>query len=317
MRDPYSVLGVSKAADEKEIKSAFRKLAKKLHPDQNPDDPRAKDRFSEINHAYEILGDKEKRGQFDRGEIDAEGKPKFAGFEGFDPRQGFSAGAGARRSRQAHGSPFGAQGFGNQGFGGADDILNELFGSAFNQARAGGGARGAGNTRQVDLDLKANAKVSVEDLARGKGNVHLPDGRQLSFSLPEDARDGQVVRLSGQGRKHPGMKPGDALVTLSLVAHPKFQVSGHDLRTEAPLPLYVAVKGGKVTVETLDGRIALNVPAWTSSGKIFRLKGKGLPKKGGGHGDLLVSVGIVLPDEDRAGLEAMVKTLQDTTTSQS
>ncbi|MEZ5801759.1 MAG: DnaJ C-terminal domain-containing protein [Nitratireductor sp.] len=312
MRDPYSVLGVNKSADEKEIKSAFRKLAKKFHPDQNPDDPRAKDRFSEINHAYEILGDKDKRGQFDRGEIDAEGKPKFAGFEGFDPRQGFSPGAGGRQRRQAHGSPFGAQ-----GFGGAEDILSELFGSAFNQGRAGAGARGpAGNAgRQFDLDLKATAQVSVDDLARGKGNVRLPDGRQLSFSLPDDARDGQIVRLAGQGKKQPGMKPGDAMITLSLVPHPKFQVSGHDLRTDASLPLFTAVKGGKVTVETLDGKIALNVPSWTNSGKVFRLKGKGLPKKGGGHGDLLVTVGIVLPEDGREGLEAMADKWQEKATS--
>ena len=123
--------------------------------------------------------------------------------------------------------------------------------------------------------------------------------------LMDEAREGQVVRLAGQGRRQPGMKPGDALVTLSLIAHPRFQVSGHDLRTDAVLPLFTAIKGGRIPVETLDGKIALTVPAWTNSGKVFRLKGKGLPKKGGGHGDLLVTVGIALPDNDRDELEQL------------
>ncbi|MFZ1813339.1 MAG: DnaJ C-terminal domain-containing protein [Rhizobiaceae bacterium] len=300
MRDPYQVLGVSKTASEKDIKAAFRKLAKKYHPDQNRDDPRAKERFGEANRAYELLGDKAKREQFDRGEIDAEGKPRFTGFEGFgggNPFEGFSGGA-QRGRRQAGGNPFA-----NQGFSGAEDVLKEFFGGAF-----GGQAAGAQRAqRPAQADIKLSARVSVEDLARGKANVTLPDGKQLSFSIPPEARDGQTIRLAGQGVHRPGMQPGDALVTLAMIGDARFRVEGTDLRSDAQLPLLTAIEGGKIAIDTLDGRISLTIPPWTSSGKTFRLRGKGLPKKGGGHGDLMVSVLIILPDEQRSELEALAR----------
>ncbi|MCG6859551.1 MAG: DnaJ domain-containing protein [Salaquimonas sp.] len=316
MRDPYSVLGVARKASEKEIKSAFRKLAKRYHPDSNKDDPKAKEKFAEANQAYEILGDKEKRRKFDAGEIDAEGKEKFAGFEGFhgagSPFEGFefrTSRGGGRRAR-AGGAPFG-----DQGFSGAEDILSQIFGSSFAGARQGdqagpgmsGGFSAQDFGHRSSSDVQVRARVTVEDLARGKANVHLPDGKQLSFSVPPEAKDGQVVRLAGQGLKQPGQKPGDALVTLSLAPHPRFEVAGADLRLNAELPLATAVNGGKLTVETLDGKIALNIPAWTNSGKVFRLKGKGLPKKGGGHGDLLITAAIVLPDDKREEITAMMR----------
>lgn len=312
MRDPYTVLGVSRTASEKEIKAAFRKLAKRYHPDQNKSEKNAREKFNEINQAYEILGDRDKRRKFDAGEIDAEGKPRFAGFEGFagaDPFGGFEA-RGTGRGRPG-GAPFG-----DAGFAGAEDILSELFGSSLGRgARPGGfradtlrtgpGATGPGGP----LDVSVTAQVSVEDLARGKASVRLPDGRQLSFSLPPEARDGQIVRLAGQGGRQPGRRAGDALITLALVPSPRFEASGADLRTTAELPLTMAVHGGRLPVDTLDGRIALTVPPWTSSGKVFRLKGKGLPRKGGGHGDLLVNVAIRLPDERRGEIEAMMRRL--------
>lgn len=308
MRDPYSVLGVSRTASDKEIKSAFRKLAKRYHPDQNKDDPRAQEKFAEINQAYEIVGDKDKRRKFDAGEIDAEGKQKFAGFEGFggaDPFGGFEFRSTGGR-RRAGGAPFG-----DTGFAGAEDVLSELFGSGFGRGGQAGGFRREGPARQPSLDIKADARVSVEQLARGKASVRLPDGRQLSFSIPPEAREGQMVRLAGQGRKQPGREPGDVLLTLSIPAHPRFEIAGADLRMTAELPLATAVNGGKLAVETLDGRIALSIPPWTSSGKVFRLKGKGLPKKGGGHGDLLITVAITLPDEKRSEIEALMRRLAD------
>jgi DnaJ-class molecular chaperone len=318
MRDPYSVLGVEKTASEKEIKSAYRSLAKRYHPDSAKGAPGAKEKFAEIGLAYDILGDKEKRAQFDRGEIDAEGKPKFQGFEGFgagggQPFEGFEF----RTSRG--GSPFGA---GQGGFG-AEDILSEMFGGAFRGGRSAGGfARGgpgfanAGGFAQSGfsqdgganpLDLRLTADVTIEDLARGKAAVRLANGKQLSFALPAGASDGQTVRLAGQGNKAPGMQPGDALVTLRFIKHPRFVLDGADIRTEADLPLKTAVNGGKLTVETLDGRVALNIPQWTDSGKVFRLKGKGVPKKGGGHGDMLVTLVIRLPQEGRAALEELMR----------
>ncbi|MEM7069943.1 MAG: DnaJ C-terminal domain-containing protein [Pseudomonadota bacterium] len=309
MPNPYSVLGVSKSADEKAIKSAFRKLAKKYHPDQNKDDKNAQAKFAEINQAYEILGDKNMRAQFDRGEIDETGKPKFAGFEGAggDPFSSFRQGAGGH----------GANPFGSGGFDGAEDVLKEFFGSAFGgQQRSGGfgggnpfgnaGGMGGGGQRNAapSLDVEMKAAVSVEDLLRGKAFVTMPNGKQISVSIPPESGDGKVIRLKGQGNSTPGRKSGDALITIVVKKTGKFQKHGVDIRTDAPLPLKTAVLGGKVAVETLDGKLSLNIPSGTSSGKIFRLKGKGLPKKDGGFGDLLVSASIQLPDED---LETLVQ----------
>lgn len=316
MRDPYSVLGVAKDASEKEVKSAFRKLAKKYHPDQNKGDPGAKEKFAEATTAYEILGDEEKRGQFDRGEIDSAGNPKVTGFEGFHgagghPFEGFEFRT--QRGGSAHESM--------HDLGGAEDILKEFLGGAFGGASSrtfrsgpgsqqggfGGFSNGPRAQQQPKTDIELNTSVTVEDLARGKATVTLPNGKSLSFALPAGAQDGQKIRLSGQGTALPGVKRGDALVTLKFKSHPKFTVSGNDLRMNAELPLALAVTGGKLAVETLDGKLSLSIPAWTDSGKTFRLKGKGLPKKGGGHGDLLVTVAITLPKEGREELEKLLE----------
>lgn len=295
MPNPYSILGVQKSADEKAIKSAFRKLAMKYHPDQNADNKSAQAKFAEINQAYEIIGDKEKRAQYDRGEIDDEGKPRHPGFH-----PGGNAG----------GNPFGggAQG-GNPFGGGSEDILSEIFGSAFGgnaQAQRRGGASpfggmGAGQQQRQaapSLDLEMKAGVTIEDLMRGKTTVRMPDGKQISISIPPEAEDGQVIRLKGKGKSAPGRQPGAALITLVMKSHAKFRRDGVDLRTDVPAPLKTAVLGGKIGVETVDGKLSLNIPSGTSSGKIFRLKGKGLPKKSGGFGDLLVSASLQLPEDD-------------------
>ena len=291
MRDPYTVLGVDRSASEKEIKSAFRRLAKQYHPDQNPDNPKAKERFAEVNTAYEIVGDKVKRGQFDRGEIDNEGKEKFAGFAG-----GGNPFAGMHQ--QQGGNPFG----GNMG--GAEDILKEMFGSAFGGASSAGFG-GTHHTRQRPqaADIKLKAVARAEDLARGRTEIMFPDGRKVAVSIPAEARDGQVIRLKGQGHKQAGAEPGDALVTLVIRQDGKFEVRGTDLRTDVELPLETAVKGGKLTIDTLDGKISLGIPPWTTSGKTFRLKGKGLPKKDKSLGDLLVRVMIALPEQEIAELK--------------
>lgn len=303
MRDPYTVLGLARTASEKEIKLAYRALAKQHHPDTGKGGASSKDKFSEISRAYEIIGDKEKRGQFDRGEIDSEGKPKFQGFEGH-PQAGGSPFEGYEFRTTRGGSPFG-----QRGFGGAEDILSELFGAGARASRGPAGARpaGFGDERPTPPDLRLTAEVTIEDLARGKTNLRLQNGRQISFALPAGAKDGQVVRLAGQGNKIAGAKAGDALVTLHFVRHGVFVQDGCDLRMNADLPLATAVGGGKIAVETLDGKIALNVPAWTDSGKVFRLKGKGLPLTGGGHGDLLVTVAIALPEHGRDALDALYR----------
>ncbi|WP_439273426.1 DnaJ C-terminal domain-containing protein [Pseudochrobactrum sp. HB0163] len=300
MRDPYSVLGVAKTAKPEEIKSAFRKLAKKYHPDQNQGDPKAQEKFAEINQAYEIIGDKDKRGQFDRGEIDAEGKPVFQGFsgQGFGDRGGFQGDpfAGFRRGAQ------GAGGFQQGGFEGAEDILSSIFGGGF------GGGRSRGRAPVKAPDLKASIAVSLEQAAGAeKVEAVFPNGKKLSIKLPKYVEDGQTIRLKGQGETMPGAVDGDALVTISFKKHPRFRLDGRDLHLDLPVPLGDAVLGARAEVETLSGRVAVRIPAWSSSDKILRLKGKGLPNKTGNAADLFVHIRIMLPENGDEALESLFR----------
>ena len=261
MRDPYSVLGVSKTASESEIKSAFRKLAKKYHPDSNKNEPKAKERFNEANAAYEIVGDKDKRGKFDRGEIDAEGKPRFQGFEGFGfPGGGAGAGGGAHPGAGTGGARtfrWSTSGSESDPFA-ADDVLNEIFGS-FGRGRAGSaGAGGGAGPRPKPVkgdDVSATVAVTLEQLVKGeKARVDLPGGRTVDVAIPPGTASGKVIRLRGQGR--PGVlggPAGDARVTVEFVPHPHFRVDGNILRREVNIPLEDAVLGGKLRVPTLDG----------------------------------------------------------------
>ncbi|MGC2141932.1 MAG: DnaJ C-terminal domain-containing protein [Methylovirgula sp.] len=290
MRDPYTVLGVTKSADMAEIKKAYRRLAKKFHPDQSKD-PKAKDKFAEVSSAYEILGDEKKRAQFDRGEIDAEGKPRFQGFEGF----GAGAGPGGFTRRAG---PGGFEHFefrtgpGGGGFD-ASDLFSDLFGGAAGQRRSAGQSRPLPRGEDVSAQLTVALREAVHG---GKSRVSLPTGRTLEVSVPAGVEDGQQIRLKGQGLASPfGGEPGDALVTIKIAKHPYFRVEGRDLRLDLPLTLYEAVLGAKVNVPTLDGQVELNVPAGSNGGRTLRLRGKGLP--GATPGDLLVTLRIVLPDE--------------------
>jgi DnaJ-class molecular chaperone len=312
MRDPYEVLGVPRGASAAAIKSAYRKLAKKHHPDANKNDPKSAARFSELNSANEIIGDEEKRKQFDRGEIDAEGKPRFQGFPGGDPRgRGASSGGGF----ETHTFRTGGAGQGGVGGGGFEDILNSMFGGA-----AARGARpGAGGTFEfepggiaVDLDLNVAMTVSLEEAVNGvTKRVRLPTGKELDVKIPAGVVAGQQIRLKGQGETAPGHRPGDLLITVSIAPHPIFKVDGSDLRVDLPITLYEAVLGGKVRVPTLGSAVELSIPKNTSSGRTFRLKGKGLPKATGTTGDLFVTTRIVLPDANHAELEALMQKWRD------
>jgi DnaJ-class molecular chaperone len=305
---------VQRSASAAEIKSAFRKLAKKYHPDANKDDAKAAARFAELNTANEIVGDAAKRKQFDRGEIDAEGKPRFQGFEGAGSPFGGGRARGGRGAnpnfeytfRQAGGD---AGGFGGGGF---EDILKSMFGG-----QAGGhpgmGGRAGGTTFEyetpfaTDLDVNATMSVSLEEAAKGaEKRVRLPNGKELNVKIPAGVTAGQQIRLKGQGETAPGHRPGDVLITVNIAPHPFFKVDGNDLRVELPITLYEAVLGGKVRVPTLGGAVELSVPKNTSSGRIFRLKGKGLPNKGT-PGDLFVITRIMLPDAHDADLEALME----------
>jgi DnaJ-class molecular chaperone len=306
MRDPYEVLGVPRGASAAAIKSAYRKLAKKHHPDSNKDDPKAAARFAEINSANEILGDEDKRKQFDRGEIDAEGKPRFTGFPG-------GGGAGGRA-----GGPGGFESytFRSGGGGGFEDILNSMFANAGRSARGGGGRAspfefetgGVG----LDLDLTVAMSVSLEEAVQGADKrVRLPTGKELNVKIPAGVTNGQQIRLRGQGETAQGHPPGDLLITVNIAPHPFFKVDGSDLRVDLPITLYEAVLGGKVRVPTLGGAVELSIPKNTSSGRTFRLKGKGLPKATGSPGDLFVTTRIMLPDGNDSELEALMQKWRD------
>jgi DnaJ-class molecular chaperone len=312
MRDPYEVLGVPRGASAAAIKSAYRKLAKKHHPDSNSNDPKAAARFSEINSANEIIGDETKRKQFDRGEIDAEGKPRFQGFAGGgDPRTRRGAPGGGFESYS-----FRSGGGGAGGGGGFEDILNSMFGGA---AARGGRSGGGGNTFEfdtgglaVDLDVNVAMTVSLEEAAKGgQKRVRLPSGKEFNVKIPAGVTAGQQIRLKGQGETAPGHPPGDLLITISVAPHALFKVDGSDLRVDLPITLYEAVLGGKVRVPTLGGAVELSIPKNTSSGRTFRLKGKGLPKAGA-TGDLFVTTRVMLPDGNDAELEALMEKWRST-----
>src|SRR5712671_4969297 len=240
MRDPYEVLGVPRGASAAAIKSAYRKLAKKHHPDNNKNDPKSAARFSEINSANEIIGDEDKRKQFDRGEIDAEGKPRFQGFPGGDPR-GRAGGPGG---------------------GNFEEILNSMFGGAARGARPGGSqfefdTGGIG----LDLDLNVAMSVSLEEAVKGADKrVRLPTGKELNIKIPAGVTSGQQIRLKGQGETAPGHRPGDLLITVSIAPHAFFKVDGSDLRVDLPITLYEAVLGGKIRVPTVGSAVELSIP---------------------------------------------------------
>jgi DnaJ-class molecular chaperone len=304
MRDPYTILGVAKSADAAEIKSAFRKLAKKLHPDQSKE-PKAKERFAEVSAAYEILGDEKKRGAFDRGEIDAEGKPRHPGFEGFGA--GRRAHAGAGPGFEGFDFNFGG-GRGGPGAGGFEpgDIFGEFFGGGAAGRKA---ARGQSGRPSRGEDVQANATVSLGEVATGGlARVTLPSGRTLDVSIPAGIEDGKQIRLKGQGHSSlAGGEPGDAIVTVKIARHPYFRVEGRDVRLDLPVTLYEAVLGAKINAPTLDGAVELAVPAGTTGGRTLRLRGKGLPSPQGGAGDLLITLRVVLPDEPDAELSGLMR----------
>ncbi len=284
MADPYQALGVAKGASEKEIKSAYRKLAKELHPDRNKDNPKATERFSDVTKAYDLLLDKDKRAQFDRGEIDAEGNP--AGF-------GYGGGQGSGYPRGAGGQQFD---FGNSGsdFG---DIFDGLFGG-------GGRSSSPFGSRQQSAPPPKGANVSyrlkVEFIAAAtleKQRITMEDGKTIDLSLPKGVEEGTQMRLGGKGRQGPGGN-GDAIVTIHINGHPFYERDGDNVILELPISLKEAVEGAKIKVPTVDGPVMLSIPAGSDSGNILRLKNKGFHKKSGVRGDQLVTLMITLPEKD-------------------
>ncbi|MEQ8966435.1 MAG: DnaJ C-terminal domain-containing protein [Azospirillaceae bacterium] len=301
MRDPYTVLGVSKQASQDDIKKAYRRLVKELHPDRNPGDAKTEQRFKEVSAAYGIVGDAAKRKKFDRGEIDADGRER--------PDAAFHrAYAEAGRARDA-----GAGGFG--GFGGAGqqragggfsgrDFFEEFFGRGTGTGSGGAGVRAKGT------DVAYELEVDFVDAARGtKKPITLSDGRTLGVTVPAGTEDGTTLRLKGQGLKGlGGGTPGDALVEVRVRPHPHFRREGLDIHLTLPVTLAEAVEGASVAVPTVDGKVQLKVPAGSNTGTVLRLRGRGIEDaKAGKRGDQRVRLEVHLPDPQDPDLVAFAR----------
>ena len=295
MADLYSQLGVARGASEADIKKAYRKLAKELHPDRNKNNPKAAERFSKVTSAYDILSDKDKRAQYDRGEIDEDGNPK-APF-------GFGQGAGGG----GFGGGFrpGSGGF-DMGGEGADisDLFEGLFGGAGRRGGFGGFGRQA--PPQKGADVAYRLAVPFEDAAALKEQrVTLSGGKTIEIKLPKGVEEGTKIRLSGQGQPGPA-GPGDAIVTISIQPHRFFRRDGDAVRLDLPVALDEAVLGAKVKVPTVDGPVMMGIPKGSSSGRVLRLKGKGFHGRNGQRGDQLVTLMVDLP-ADNADLQAFAE----------
>ncbi len=297
-RNPYIVLGLSPTASDSDIRSAFRKLAKQYHPDRNPDDKKAEEKFKEISAAFDVVGDPERRKKFDRGEIDEEGKEKAHPFGQWSSRQGAGGHTGgAFRGGFDPGGPGAGASFED-----LSDIFSDLFGAR--GGRSGAGPRPQGRGR----DVRYRLEVDFLDAALGaKKRVTMPDGRTLDLSIPAGLEDGQSLRLKGQGEAGAG-GPGDVYVDIKVRPHKRFERRGDDIHIELPISLKEAVLGGKITAPTIAGEVALAVPKNSSSGAILRLRGRGVARgKNRPAGDQYVRLKIVLPEGGDRELEDFVR----------
>lgn len=294
--DPYKTLGVPVTATQAEIKKAYRKLAKALHPDLHPGDAAKHERFKAVSAAYDLLGDADKRRRYDAGEIDASGQAR-------PERQYYHHYAGQNGARRYDPDP---------GFGGGidDDDLDDIFSRLFGGGT--GGRRQSGFRREGHArgpDLRYHLDVDFLDAVRGgKRRVTMPDGNSIEIGIPPGLRDGQTLRLRGKGA--PGIgegAPGDALVTVSVGPHPVFTRAGDDIELDLPITFDEAVLGGSVDVPTVWGPVSLTIPKGASSGQRLRLGGKGIRPLKGKAGDQIVRLKIVLPDQMDPEMQNLAK----------
>ena len=286
--NPYDVLGVSPKATDAEIRKAYRKLAKEFHPDLNPGDKKAEERFKHVSAAYAVVGDEETRARFDRGELDESGqeRPEQQFYKEYADRDG---------------------GFRYHTSAGYDDFvdLSDLFGGRF-----GGGRDGRSGFSMRGPDLRYGLEVDFLEAVQGaKKRIMLPDGGALDLTVPAGFRDGQVLRLKGKGGPgHGEGPPGDALVEIAVRPHPYFKREGNDIKLQVPITIDEAILGAKIEVPTISGKVALRIPKGSSGGRVLRLKGKGV--KGPGRskkGDQLVELQIVVPEKIDPELEEAIK----------
>jgi DnaJ-class molecular chaperone len=284
--DPYKILGVPRDASDGEIRKKYRNLAKKLHPDLNPGDREAEAKFKEVSAAYDLLSDREKRARFDRGEIDASGAERPRHREYY--RDFADAGAGFR----TYDSDAGFADFINGG-----DILSEIFGRAGrDQMRSRGG------------DVRYRMTVPFLDAINGATRrLTMPDGSVLEVVIPPGSRNHQTLRLRGKGRPgRNGGPPGDALVELDVEPHPVYRRDGDDIHFDLPISLSEAMLGGRITVPTPAGTVTMTIPRGANTGRVLRLKGKGVPRADGSRGNALAHLQVMLPDPPDPELERCI-----------
>ncbi len=299
----YHVLDVSKDASEAEVKSAYRKLARKYHPDLNKDNKEAAEKFKEISCAYDILGDKDKRKKYDNNEIDCDGKPTGYGAGGFGGGNPFGAG----------GNPFGGGRAYTSGGNGADFDFSSIFGEDIFSQFAGGGGRGASRRPRKGEDISYTMRVDFLDAAKGAEKSVVIQGKNINVKVPSGTIDGQTLRLKGLGYNSlNGGESGDVLITLNVDKHPYFIADGNNVLLDLPISIKEAILGGKITVPTISGKVAVNIPAYSSSGDKLRLKGKGI-KTRSEQGDQIISLKIVSPKTKNSELEKAVSNMDDET----
>lgn len=285
MKDPYLVLGVAKSASPEQIKAAYRKLARTLHPDLNPGNKQAEERFKEVSAAYDLLSDPDKKAKYDRGEIDASGADKA--------RYSYRSYAEAGKGGKYRDFDFGF---------GAEDIISEIFGARTGRTQSGARMKLKGADQHYSL------KVSFVEAAQGTAKrITLPNGKNLDVKIPGGVADGQTLRLKGQGAAGTGGgEPGDALVEITVESHPFFSRDGNDILLDLPVTLAEAVLGAKVTVPTVHGKVTVTVPAGANTGTTLRLRGKGV-HAGKEPGDQLVKLKVMLPDKPDAELQKFLQ----------
>jgi DnaJ-class molecular chaperone len=281
--DPYAILGVKRDASPEQIQKTYRKLARKLHPDLNPGNTEAEEQFKNVSRAYDLLNDPEKRARFDRGEIDISGVER--------PRQRSYRDVSEPSADHAYASDAGFADFDT------DDLLSEIF-----------GRRGRSDVRRRGADVRYHLDLDFLDAVNGATrSVTLPDGATLDVRIPPGTRDGQTLRLRGKGEPgRNGAPPGDALIAIGVRPHPVFRRAGDDIHFDQGVPLHAAVLGGRIAVSAPSGSVTLTIPKWSTSGKVLRLKGKGVPRSDGTAGDAYVTLLIKLPDKPDPELERAI-----------
>ncbi len=316
MRDLYSILGVARGASSGDVKKAYRAKAKQYHPDRNANNPKVAEKFKEVSAAYSILGDKDRRDRYDRGEIDERGEERAPGGFGSGP-SGYRPGPGYSGQRR---SGFGASATGSASesgfdFGGAEDLMNDFwrFSGGFGRKPRSGEQR-AGRRRSREepikrrgIDINYDITVGFEEaVTGGSRRLILTDGRTVDVRIPAGIKDGQVVRLSGQGGPGFGGAPkGDALIEIRVSEHPYFRREGLDIHMDLPIAFDEAVLGGDIEVPTPRGRLMVRIPKNTSTGRRLRLKGKGI-QKDGKEGHMYVNLKVMLPQDRDLELERTV-----------